>query len=153
MWRNKLKACLLEMMELMKVYQSLIYINECSSELSLNYINAWVKIDWRVGVLSVTITSLQNWRNTRYDVRKSQRNKASKIQKLVLWCFIMLTSAKVKKIQDGDRLMRLYMSVSLQQRHLSKITLIVYQKKLTCFLSLCSSGSKMKYSLRLWLVR
>ena len=36
-----------------------------------------------------------------YEDTKSPRNKASKIQKLAVQCF-MLMSAKVKKFQDGD---------------------------------------------------
>ena len=37
---------------------------------------------------------------------------ASKIQKLAVRCFL-LTSAKAKKFQDGDRLIRLYTTISL----------------------------------------
>ena len=37
----------------------------------------------------------------------SPRNKASKIQKLAFRCFL-LTSAKAKKFQDGDRSTRIY---------------------------------------------
>ena len=35
-------------------------------------------------------------------IDKPKKNKASKIQKLAFWCFL-LTSAKMKKFQDGDR--------------------------------------------------
>ena len=51
--------------------------------------------------------STDSWRTTRHDDGQSPRNKASKIQKLVFRCFL-LTSAKVKKFQDGDRLTKLY---------------------------------------------
>ena len=42
-------------------------------------------------------------------------------------CFL-LTSAKAKKFQDGDRSIRLYTTISLQPRRFSKIATIVYQK-------------------------
>ena len=62
-----------------------------------------------------------------YDKGQSSRNKASKIRKLVFQCFL-LTLAKVKKCQDGDRLIRLYTTISLQVRHFKKIAKIAYQK-------------------------
>ena len=71
--------------------------------------------------------STDSWRTTHYDDRQSPRNKASKIQKLAFWCFL-LTSAKAKKFQDGGRSIRLYTTVSLQLRRFSKIATIVYQK-------------------------
>ena len=40
----------------------------------------------------------------------------------------MLTSAKAMKFQDGDQLIRLYTTISLQLRRFSKIATIVYQK-------------------------
>ena len=55
------------------------------------------------------------------------RNKASKIQKLAFRCFL-LTSAKAKKFQDGDRSIRLYTTISLQLIYFSKIDTIFYQK-------------------------
>ena len=58
---------------------------------------------------------------------KAQKNKALKIQKLVFCCFL-LTSAKAKTFQDGDRLKRFYTTISLQLRRFSKIATIVYQK-------------------------
>ena len=58
---------------------------------------------------------------------KAQKNKASKIQKLAFQCFL-LTSAKVKKFHDGDRSVRLYITISLQLRRFSKIATIIYQK-------------------------
>ena len=71
--------------------------------------------------------STDSWRTTRYDDSQSPRNKASKIQKLAFRCFL-LTSAKAKKFQDGDRSIRLYTTISLQLRRFSKIATIVYQK-------------------------
>ena len=40
----------------------------------------------------------------------------------------MLTSAKAKKFQDGDRSIRLYTTISLQLRRFLKIATIIYQK-------------------------
>ena len=71
--------------------------------------------------------STDSWRTTYYDDGQSPRNNTSKIQKLAFWCFL-LTSVKAKKFQDGDWLTRLYTAISLQLRHFSKITTIVYQK-------------------------
>ena len=51
----------------------------------------------------------------------------TKIQKLAFRCFL-LTSAKAKKFQDGDRSIRLYTTISLQLRRFSKIATIFYQK-------------------------
>ena len=65
-------------------------------------------------------------------IGQSPRNKASKIQKLAFRCFL-LTSAKAKKFQDGDRSIRLYTTISLQLRRFSKIATIVYQKDLRSF--------------------
>ena len=64
--------------------------------------------------------------------KQSPRNKATKIQKLAFHCFL-LTSAKVKKFQDGDQFIRLYTTISLQLRHFSKIATIDYQKDLRSF--------------------
>ena len=47
---------------------------------------------------------------------RADRNKASKIQKLAFRCFL-LTSAKVKKFQDGDQSTRLYTAVFPEPRH------------------------------------
>ena len=71
--------------------------------------------------------STDSCRTTCYDNWQSLRNKASKIQKLAFCCFL-LTSAKAKKFQDGDRSIRLHTTISLQLRHFSKIATIVYQK-------------------------
>ena len=71
--------------------------------------------------------STDSWRTTRYDDGQSPRNKASKIQKLAFRCFL-LTSAKAKKFQDGDRSIRLYTTISLQLIFFSKIDTIFYQK-------------------------
>ena len=57
---------------------------------------------------------------------ESQRNKASKMQKLAFSCFL-LTSAKVKKFQYGNRSIRLYTVIFLQLRSFPKIATI-YQK-------------------------
>ena len=59
-------------------------------------------------------------------IEQSPRNKASKIHKLVFRCFL-LTSAKAKKFQDGDRSTRLYTAISLKLRRFSKITTNFYQ--------------------------
>ena len=85
---------------------------------------------------------------TRYDDRQSPRNKASKIQKLAFRCFL-LTSAKAKKLQDGDRSIRLYTTISLQLRHFSKIATIVYQKDSRSFQQWVQKISETKYSPRL----
>ena len=53
-------------------------------------------------------------------------DKASKIQKLAFRCFL-LTSAKAKKCQDGDRSIRLYTTISLQLR-------LFFQKSLQLFI-------------------
>ena len=73
--------------------------------------------------------STDSWRTTRYDDGQSPKNKASKIQKLAFRCFL-LTSAKAKKFQDGDRSTRLYTytTISLHSRRFSKIATIVYQE-------------------------
>ena len=70
---------------------------------SNSYLNLWIHGQ----------NSTDNWRTTRYDDGQSPRNKASKIQKLAFRCFL-LTSAKAKKFQDGDRSIRLYTTISLQ---------------------------------------
>ena len=49
-----------------------------------------------------------------------------KAQETELQCFL-LTSAKAKKFQHGDRSMRLYTTISLQLRRFSKIATIVYK--------------------------
>ena len=87
------------------------------SSRSDSYLNLWIYGQ----------NSTDSWRTTRYDDRQSPRNKASKIQKLAFRCFL-LTSAKAKKFQDGDRSIRLYTTISLQLRRFSKIATIVYQK-------------------------
>ena len=46
---------------------------------------------------------------------------------LAVRCFL-LTSAKAKKFQDGDRSTRLYTTISLQPRRFSKMDTTVYQK-------------------------
>ena len=73
--------------------------------------------------------STDSWRTTRYDDRQSPRNNASKIQKLVFRCFL-LTSAKAKKFQHGNRSIRLYVytAISLQLRSFSTIATKFYQK-------------------------
>ena len=43
--------------------------------------------------------STDSWRTTRYDDGQSQRNKASKIQKLAFWCF----SADINKSKEISR--------------------------------------------------
>ena len=50
---------------------------------------------------------------------KAQETKLQKIQKLAFWCFL-LTSAKAKKFQDGDRSTRLYTAISLHLRRFQK---------------------------------
>ena len=80
-----------------------------------SYLNLWIYGQ----------NSTDSWRTTHYDDRQSPRNKASKIQKLVFRCFL-LTSAKAKKFQDGEQSIRLYTTISLQLRRLSKIATIVY---------------------------
>ena len=86
------------------------------SSRSDSYLNLWIYGQNSTG----------SWRITRYDDRQSPRNKASKIQKLAFR--FLLTSAKAKKFQDGDRSIRLYTAISLQLRRFSKIATIVYQK-------------------------
>ena len=87
------------------------------SSRSDSYLNLWIYGQ----------NSTDSWRTTRYDDGQSPRNKASKIQKLAFRCFL-LTSAKAKKFQDGERSIRLYTTISLQLRRFSKIATIVYQK-------------------------
>ena len=53
------------------------------------------------------------------DDGQSLNNKASKIQKLVFRCFL-LTSAKAKKFQDGDRLTRLYTAIVVDVQMIKK---------------------------------
>ena len=130
-------------------------MNECTKVqnphykgVTLNpYTSAWTKLSLKsiviecVGVLSTSArdqiltwtcefmdkNSTDSWRTTRYDDGQSSRNKASKIQKVAFRCFL-LTLAKAKKFQDGDRSIRLYTTISLQLRRFSKITTIVHQK-------------------------
>ena len=110
-----------------------------SSQLD-SYLNLWIYGQ----------NSIDSWRTTRYDDGQSPRNKASKIQKLAFWCFL-LTSAKAKKFQDGDWLIRLYTRISLQLRHFSKIATIVYQKDSRSFQQpMSSTRSETKLSPRLW---
>ena len=87
------------------------------SSRSDSYLNLWIYGQ----------NSTDSWRTTRYDDGQSPRNKASKIQKLAFRCFL-LTSAKAKKFQDGERSIRLYTTISLQLRRFSKIATIVHQK-------------------------
>ena len=65
-----------------------------------SYLNLWIYRQ----------NSTDSWRTTRYDDRQSPRNNASKIQKLVFRCFL-LTSAKAKKFQHGNRSIRLYVYI------------------------------------------
>ena len=87
------------------------------SSRSNSYLNLWIYGQ----------NSTDSWRTTRYDDGQSPRSRASKVRKLAFRCFL-LTSAKVKKFQDGDRSIRLYTTISLQLRRFSKIATIVYQK-------------------------
>ena len=87
------------------------------SSRSDSYLNLWIYGQ----------NSTDSWRTTHYDDGQSPRNRASKIQKLAFRCFL-LTPAKAKKFQDGDWLIRLYTTISLQLRRFSKIATIVYQK-------------------------
>ena len=96
-----------------------------------------ILISWLDSYLNLWIygqNSTDSWRTTRYGDGQSPRNKALKIQKLAFRCFL-LTSAKVKKFQDGDRSIRLYTTISLQLRRFSKIATIVYQKDSHSFYS------------------
>ena len=60
-------------------------------------------------------------------VMTMDKAQETKIQKLAFRCFL-LTSAKAKKFQDGDRSIRLYTTISLQLKCFSKIATIFYQK-------------------------
>ena len=92
------------------------------SSRSDSYLNLWIYGQ----------NSTDSWRTTRYDNGQSPRNKASKIQKLAFRCFL-LTSAKAKKFQDGDRSIRLYTTISLQLRGFSKIATMFYKKNSPSF--------------------
>ena len=76
---------------------------------------------------------------------KTQETKLnSKIQNLAFRCFL-LTSAKAKKFQDGDRLTRLYTAISLHLRRFSKIATIFYQKDSRSFQQLVQREAKQSY--------
>ena len=60
-------------------------------------------------------------------IDKAQETKLKKKQKLAYQCF-MLMSAKAKKFQGGDQSMRLYMTISPQQRCFSKIATIFIRR-------------------------
>ena len=61
----------------------------------------------------------------------------------------MLTSAKAKKFQDGDRLIRLYTTISLQLRSFLKNCHNFLSEGLTFFPAMGSKRSEMKHSPRL----
>ena len=75
---------------------------------------------------------------------KVQEKKASKIQKLAFRCFL-LTSAKAKRFQDGERSIRLYTTISLQLRRFSKIATTVYQKDSHSFQQWVQQEAKRSY--------
>ena len=99
-------------------------LSSCISSWSNSYLNLWIYGQ----------NSTDSGRTTRYDDGQSPRNRASRIQKLAFRCFL-LTSAKAKKFQDGDRSIRHYTVISLQLRRFSKIATIVYQKDSRSFYS------------------
>ena len=61
-------------------------------------------------------------------VMMMDKAQKTKLQKMLAFHCFLLTSAKAKKFQDGERLIRLYTAISLQLKGFSKITTIVYQK-------------------------
>ena len=76
-------------------------------------------------------------------INKAQE-KVKKIQKLEVLCFL-LTSAKAKKFQDGDRSTRLYNAISLQLRGFSKIATNFYQKYSCSFQQWVQQEAKRSY--------
>ena len=92
--------------------------------------------------------STDSWRTTHYDDRKSQRNKASKMQKLAFQCFL-LTSAKAKKFQDGNWSIRVYTTISLQLSLFFKNHHNCLSERLAFYPAMCSTRSETKHSPRL----
>ena len=106
------------------------------SSRSDSYLNLWIYGQ----------NSTDSWRTTRYDGGQNPRNKASKIQKLAFRCFL-LTSAKAKKFQDGDRSIRLYTTISLQLRRFFSLLKTAHPQKLA-FWKQCPRNIKIEYSQR-----